>query len=63
MYAGEGADPAIADAWKMLVRYHPGYWAMLVGKTKGDAIAPVLSAAVSAVEERYPALILEALGG
>lgn len=51
-----------AYAAGMLVRYHPGYWAMLTGKTKGDAIGPVLSAVVSTVEERYPALILEAIG-
>ncbi len=46
-----------------VVRYHPGYWAAVVGRAKGDSIAPVLSAAVAAVEERYPALILEAIGG
>ena len=53
----------IAYATGTLVRYHPGYWAMLAGRAKGDAIGPILSAAVSAVEERYPALILEAIGG
>lgn len=53
----------VAYAAGMLVRYHPGYWAMLTGRTKGDSIAPVLSVAVSAVEERYPSLILEAIGG
>ena len=37
----------------MLVRCHPGYWSAVVGRTKGDPIAPVLSAAVSIVEERY----------
>ena len=47
----------------MLVRYHPGYWSAVVGRTKGDSIAPLLSAAVSAVEERYPAMILEVIGG
>lgn len=51
----------VAFAAGTLVRYHPGYWSMLVGKTKGDEIGPVLSAAVSAVEERYPALILSAV--
>ena len=50
-----------AYAVGMLARYHPGYWSMLVGRGKGSAVAPVLSAAVSAVEERYPALILEAI--
>ena len=52
-----------AYAAGMLVRYHPGYWSMLVGRTEGSEIAPLLSAAVSTVEERYPALILEAIGG
>ncbi len=53
----------VAFAASTLVRYHPGYWAMLIGRTRGDSIAPVLSAAIAAVEERYPALILEAVGG
>lgn len=53
----------VAYAAGMLVRYHPGYWAMLAGRAKGDAIGPILSAAVLAVEERYPALIPEAIGG
>ena len=53
----------ISYATGMLVRYHPGYWATLTARSKGDAVGPVLSAAVSAVEERYPALILGAIGG
>ena len=52
----------VAYAAGMLVRYHPGYWSMLVGRTEGSEIAPLLSGAVSTVEERYPALILEAIG-
>jgi hypothetical protein len=36
---------------------------MLTRRVKGDASGPVLSAAVSAIEERYPALILEVLEG
>ena len=52
-----------AYATGMLVRYHPGYWSMLVGRREGSEIAPLLSAAVSTVEERYPTLILEAIGG
>jgi len=43
----------------MLVRYHPGYWMTLVGRTKGDAMAPLLSAAASVIEEQLPRLILE----
>lgn len=53
----------VAYATGMLVRYHPGYWSMLVGRTEGSEIAPLLSAAVSTVEECYAALILEAIGG
>lgn len=54
----------VAFAAGNLVRYHPGYWAMLTGRTKGDAVGPVLSTAISTVEDRYPAaLILEALDG
>lgn len=52
-----------AYAVGMLVRYHPGYWSMLVGRTEGSEIAPLLSAAISTVEQRYPALILKAIGG
>ncbi len=53
----------VAYAAGMLVRYHPGYWSAVVGRTKGDSIAPLLSAAVSAVEEHYPAIISEVIGG
>ncbi|MDX5895302.1 YaaC family protein [Rubrobacter radiotolerans] len=54
---------AVSYAAGMLVRYHPGYWSAVVGRTKGDSIAPVLSAAISTVEERYPALVLDTLEG
>lgn len=53
----------VAFAVGTLVRYHPGYWAAVVGRTMGDSVAPVLSAAISAVEERYPALLLDVLEG
>lgn len=52
-----------AYALGMLVCYHPGHWAMLTARAKGDAIGPILSAAVPEIEERYPTLILEAIGG
>lgn len=52
-----------AYAAGMLVRYHPGYWSMLAGRTKGDYVAPILAAAVATIEERYPTLLLDALGG
>ena len=53
----------VAFAVGTLVRYHPGYWAAVVGHTKGDSVAPLLSAAVSTLEERYPALVLDTLEG
>jgi hypothetical protein len=43
----------------MLVRYHPGYWLLVVGRTAGDAMAPILSAASSVVEEEFPRMILQ----
>ncbi len=52
-----------AYAAGMLVRYHPGYWSMLTRGTKGDYVAPVLTATMSTMEQRYPTLLLEALGG
>lgn len=51
----------IAYATGMLVRYHPGYWMTLVGRTKGDAMAPALTAAASVIEELFPRLTLEEL--
>lgn len=45
----------------LVLRYPPGYWAILASGVSGGSVGPTLSAAVSAVEERYPALILAAL--
>ena len=50
-----------AFAAATLVRYHPGYWASVIGRTKGASIAPILSAWASAFEQRYPELILKAI--
>ncbi len=51
----------IAFATGSLVRYHPGYWMAVIGRTGGANLAPILSAAVSVVEEQYPRLVLERL--
>jgi hypothetical protein len=45
----------------MLVRYHPGYWTTVAGGGKGDKMGPIVSAAASAVEKRFPVLVLEEL--
>ncbi len=45
----------------MLVRYHPGYWTTVAGDGKGDRMGPIVSAAASAVEERFPRMMLEEL--
>jgi hypothetical protein len=47
-----------AYASGMLVRYHPGYWTTVAGGGKGDKMGPIISAAASAVEERFPGLVL-----
>lgn len=51
----------IAFATGSLVRYHPGYWMSVLSRSKGDFVAPILSAAVSVVEEQFPGLVLERL--
>ncbi|MEJ7842542.1 MAG: hypothetical protein WKF95_12295 [Rubrobacter sp.] len=51
----------IAFATGSLVRYHPGYWMSVVSRSKGGFVAPILSAAVSVVEEQFPRLVLERL--
>ena len=49
----------IAFATGSLVRYHPGFWSAVAGRGRDVAMAPLLSAAVSTVEEQFPALVLE----
>lgn len=51
----------IAFATGSLVRYHPGYWMSVIGRSGGAYLAPILSAAVSIVEEQFPRLVLERL--
>lgn len=51
----------VSYALGMLVRYHPSHWSALIGHSKGDAILPLLNAAVALVERRFPELILQEL--
>ncbi len=51
----------VAFATGTLVRYHPGYWMSVVSRGRGGSAAPILSAAVSVVEEQFPGLVLERL--
>jgi hypothetical protein len=50
---------AISYALGMLSRYYPSHWMTLLNGGRGDAIMPVLSAALDIIEDRYPALILD----
>ncbi|SMC01426.1 hypothetical protein SAMN00767673_3246 [Rubrobacter radiotolerans DSM 5868] len=52
----------VAFATATLVRYHPGYWTLLIRRSQGAYITPILSAAVDVVEEQFPCLVLERLG-
>ncbi len=45
----------IAFATGSLVRYHPGYWMSVICRGRGGLVAPILPAAVSVVEEQFPA--------
>ena len=50
-----------AFATGTLVRYHPGYWMSMASRGRGGFAAPIVSAAVSLVEEQFPGLVLERL--
>ena len=45
----------------MLVRYYPSAWRAFLDRRPGDSAFPVLRAAVSLVERRFPILALESL--
>jgi hypothetical protein len=45
----------------MLVRYYPSVWLSLVNRGNGDFVFPLLKAATSVVEDRFPALVLTEL--
>lgn len=42
----------------MLVRYYPSQWLAALGRSRGDFSLPLLKAAMSVVEQRFPELVL-----
>jgi hypothetical protein len=51
----------IAYAMSMLARYYPSTWLSIVNRTKGDFAYPIMKAALSLVQEKFPQLILQGL--
>ena len=51
----------VAYALSMLVRYYPSQWQAIINREAGDLAFPLLKAATSVVEQRFPALLLEEL--
>lgn len=45
----------------VLVRYFPSRWMALIRNQKGDAVLPLLRAAIVYVEEQFPQLALSIL--
>jgi hypothetical protein len=45
----------------MLVRYYPSQWLTVLGRSKGDFSYPLLKAAMTLVEHRFPDLLLQEL--
>jgi hypothetical protein len=48
----------IAYVTGMLVRYYPSAWRSLINRDRGDFAFPILRAAITAVEEQFPDLLL-----
>jgi YaaC-like Protein len=53
----------IAYSMGMLARYFPSKWLSLLKSNKGDFAFPLLKAATTVVEERFPQLVLQGLEG
>lgn len=53
----------IAYSMGMLARYYPSKWLSLLNSNKGDFAFPLLKAATTFVEERFPQLVLQELEG
>ncbi len=51
----------VSYATGMLVRYHPTTWQAMSGLRAGDYAFPLLKAAVSLVERRFPLEVLDQL--
>jgi YaaC-like Protein len=53
----------VAYSMGMLARYYPSKWLSLLNSNKGDFAFPLLKAATTVVEERFPQLVLQELEG
>lgn len=51
----------IAYSMGMLARYYPSKWLSLLNSSKGDFAFPLMKAATTVVEERFPQLVLQEL--
>lgn len=51
----------IAYSMGMLARYYPSRWLSLLNSSKGDFAFPLMKAATTVVEERFPQLVLQEL--
>ncbi|MFL5589858.1 MAG: YaaC family protein [Ktedonobacteraceae bacterium] len=53
----------IAYSMGMLARYYPSKWLSLLNSSKGDFAFPLMKAATTVVEDRFPQLVLQELEG
>ncbi len=53
----------IAYSMGMLARYYPSKWLSLLNSSKGDFAFPLMKAATTVVENRFPQLVLQELEG
>jgi len=53
----------IAYSMGMLARYYPSKWLSLLNSSKGDFAFPLMKAATTLVEDRFPQLVLQELEG
>jgi hypothetical protein len=51
----------IAYAMSMLARYYPSTWLSIINRTRGDFAYPIMKAALSLVQGKFPELILQRL--
>lgn len=51
----------IAYSMGMLARYYPSKWLSLLNSSKGDFAFPLMKAATTVVENRFPQLVLQEL--
>jgi hypothetical protein len=51
----------VAYSMGMLARYYPSKWLSLLSSHKGDFAFPLMKAAATLVEERFPTLVLQDL--